>query len=104
MLYKEILATNNLIGCELYVSYTLKVLLQEVRVGGVGDRAVRSRVAWVTQTVGAAHTSPMTVTHVLTLWANVHVVQRPCWRSRTSREETLIPTEPYRSVFQRKKK
>lgn len=53
---------------------TFKVLLEEVRVGGVRHRAVRSRVARITQTVGATHTSPVTITHVLTLWANVDVV------------------------------
>lgn len=57
----------------LYIS-TFKVLLEEVRVGGVRLRAVRSRVTRVTHTVGATHTSPVTITHVLTLGANVDVV------------------------------
>lgn len=75
--------------------YTFKVLLEEVRVGDVRHRTVRSRVARVTHTVAATDTSPMSITHVLTLWANVDVVQSPCWRSRTGWEEALIPTEPH---------
>ncbi len=53
---------------------TFKVLFEEVRVGGVWHGAVRSRVAGVTHTVGPTHTRPVTITHVLTLWADVDVV------------------------------
>lgn len=54
--------------------HTFKVLLQEIRVGSVRHGAVRSRVARVTHTVAATHTRPVTITHVLTLWADVDVV------------------------------
>lgn len=53
---------------------TFKVFLKEVRVGGVRHRAVGSREAGITHTVAATYTSPVTITHVLTLRANVDVV------------------------------
>lgn len=69
----QMLLPNSVLCTSVYWC-TFKVLLEEVGVGGVRHGAVKSRITGVTHTVGATHTSPVTITHVLTLWANVDIV------------------------------
>lgn len=77
---------------------TFKILLQEIWIWHVRDRAVRSRVTRITVTVSALNTRTVPITHVLALRADVNTVQSPGGWAHASGIKSLVPAEPNRAV------
>lgn len=78
--------------------FTFKILLQEIWIWHVRDRAVRSRVTRITVTVSALNTRTVPVTHVLALRANVNAVQSPGGWAHAAGIKSLVPAEPHRAM------
>lgn len=72
---------------------TFKVILKEVRVLGA-DFAGWPRVAGVADALGAIDAAAVPVAHLLTLGANVDIVNGPGHRLGPSRVKSLVPPEP----------
>lgn len=72
---------------------TFKVILEEVGVPGA-DPAGGPRVAGVADALGAVDAAAVPIAHLLTLGANVNVVNGPSHRLGSSRVKSLVPPEP----------